>query len=331
MKISIRNWEIEDAPALMKAINNKNVLDNLRDGIPFPYTVKDAEEFISATLAAEKDTQYAFAITYDGEVIGSIGVFRKENIQRLSAALGYFIAETYWGIGIMTEAVRQICSYVFEHTDIVRIFTEPYSFNTASCRVLEKAGFQFEGTMRQSVLKSGRLVDVKMYALIKRPVIRPLITEDIASAMELVWRVFAEFEAPEYSEEGIAKFMKIIDFNFIADKIKSGEFRLWGAFDKDKIIGVIATKPPLHIFLLFVDKEYHRRGIARELVQTVINDLTVIHGHDSITVNSPPNVVEIYKRLGFVPTEEEQTENGMRYTPMEYLFIKIFKKSYRGF
>lgn len=165
--VNIRGWKSEDAPDLAAAINNKKVLDNLRDGIPYPYTEKDAEEFIGTTLSAEKDTQYAFAITYDGKVIGSIGVFRKENIHCLTAELGYFIAEPYWGKGIMTEAVMQMCAYVFANTDIVRIFAEPYAYNTASCRVLEKAGFQLEGVLRQNAIKNGRLADMKMYAVIK--------------------------------------------------------------------------------------------------------------------------------------------------------------------
>ena len=167
LQVNLRHWKIEDAPSLATAINNKNVLDNLRDGIPYPYTEKDAEEFIRTTLSAEKNMQYAFAITYDGKVIGCIAVFRKENVHRFTAELGYYIAEPYWGRGIMTEAVRQMIIYVFENTDIVRIFAEPYTFNKASCRVLEKAGFQFEGTLRKNAIKNGQFIDMRMYAMTK--------------------------------------------------------------------------------------------------------------------------------------------------------------------
>jgi RimJ/RimL family protein N-acetyltransferase len=167
MQVSIRSWKTEDVPDLAETINNKKVQDNLRDGIPYPYTEKDAEEFIITTLAAKKDSQYSFAITYDSKIIGSIAVFRKDNVHRLTAELGYYIAEPYWGKGIMTEAVKQICDYVFEHTDIVRVFAEPYALNTASCRVLEKVGFQFEGVVRQNVIKNGQILDMKLYAKIK--------------------------------------------------------------------------------------------------------------------------------------------------------------------
>ena len=165
--IHLREWKTEDAPDLKAAINNKKVLDNLRDGIPYPYTEKDAAEFIAATLCAEKDTQYAFAICLDNKVVGSIGVFRKDNVHRFTAEMGYFIAEHYWGKGIMTEAVRQMCAYIFENTDIIRIFAEPYAHNDASCRVLEKAGFQFEGILRQNAIKNGQSVDMRMYAIIR--------------------------------------------------------------------------------------------------------------------------------------------------------------------
>jgi RimJ/RimL family protein N-acetyltransferase len=167
MVVSLRPWRLADVPDLTAAINNKKVLDNLRDGIPFPYTEKDGTEFITATLAAVKDTQYSFAIVYGSKVIGSIAVFRKENVHHLTAELGYYIAEPYWNKGLMTDAVRQICAIVFGNTDIIRIFAEPYAFNTASCLVLEKAGFQYEGTLRQNAVKNGQSVDMKMYALIK--------------------------------------------------------------------------------------------------------------------------------------------------------------------
>ena len=167
MNINLREWKIEDASDLSVAINNKNILDNLRDGIPYPYTEKDAEEFIIVMRNAEKDSQYTFAITVDGKAIGSIGVFRKDNVHSLTGELGYYIAEPYWGKGITTEAVRQIRDYIFENTDIVRIFAEPYAHNEASCRVLEKAGFQFEGLLRQNAVKNGQLMDMKMYAVLK--------------------------------------------------------------------------------------------------------------------------------------------------------------------
>ncbi len=167
MDLTIRKWKLGDKYDLAANLNNPDVLNNLRDGLPYPYTEHDAEEFIRAMLSADKDSTFAFAITLDDKVIGSIGVFRKDNIHFRTAEMGYYIGKPYWGNGYVTNAVRQVCAYVFENTDIIRIFAEPFAHNKASCRVLEKAGFQYEGTLRCNAVKCGNIVDMKMYALVK--------------------------------------------------------------------------------------------------------------------------------------------------------------------
>ncbi len=168
MNIGIRKWKLEDKTALAENLNNMKIMDNLRDGLPYPYTENDAEEFIKAMLSSDKDKTFAFAITADEKVIGSIGVFRCDNIHYRTAEMGYYIGEKYWGHGYTTSAVRQTCEYVFEHTDIIRIFAEPFAYNAASCRVLEKAGFVFEGILHSNAFKNGKIVDMKMYALVKQ-------------------------------------------------------------------------------------------------------------------------------------------------------------------
>ena len=167
MKCRIRKWELSDAKDLAVALSNKKVQDNLRDGLPYPYTEQDGKEFISAMLSADESETFAFAITVDNMVIGSIGIFRQGNIHSQTAELGYYIAEEYWGKGIMTEAVKQICEYVFANSDIIRIYAEPFAYNIASCRVLEKVGFQYEGTLRSNAVKNGRVIDMEMYSLLK--------------------------------------------------------------------------------------------------------------------------------------------------------------------
>ena len=167
MKCRIRKWELSDAKDLAAALSNKKVQDNLRDGLPYPYTEQDGKEFISAMLSADENETFAFAIMVDDKVVGSIGIFRQGNIHSQTAELGYYIAEEYWGKGIMTEAVKQICEYVFAKSDIIRIYAEPFAYNIASCRVLEKVGFQYEGTLRSNAVKNGKVIDMKMYSLIK--------------------------------------------------------------------------------------------------------------------------------------------------------------------
>ena len=170
MDCRIRKWELADAKDLSVALSNTKIQDNLRDGLPYPYTEHDGIDYISAILSANENETFAFAITTEGKVIGSIGVFRQGNIHRLTAELGYYIAEEYWGKGIMTKAVKQICKYVFDNSDILRIYAEAFAFNAASCRVLEKAGFQYEGTLRSNAIKNGKVIDMKMYSLLKSEV-----------------------------------------------------------------------------------------------------------------------------------------------------------------
>lgn len=167
MNCRIRKWELADAKDLAAALSNTKIQDNLRDGLPYPYTEQDGIDYISAMLSADENDTFAFAITVEEKVIGSIGVFRQGNIHRQTAEVGYYIAEEYWGKGIMTDAIKQICKYVFEKSDIIRIYAEPFAYNMASCRALEKAGFQYEGTLRKNAVKNGKVIDMKMYSLLR--------------------------------------------------------------------------------------------------------------------------------------------------------------------
>lgn len=167
MECEIRRWRIEDAVNLANILSNKRIHDNLRDGLPFPYTAQDAKDYIVAMLNADEGIIHAFAITVNDEVIGSIGAFRQSNIHSRTAEIGYYIAEPYWGKGIGTSAVRQVCEYVFQNTNIIRIFAEPFAYNIGSCRILEKCGFKYEGTLRKNAVKNENVIDMKMYSLLK--------------------------------------------------------------------------------------------------------------------------------------------------------------------
>jgi ribosomal-protein-alanine N-acetyltransferase len=81
--------------------------------------------------------------------------------------LGYWLAQPYWGRGIISAAAVQICAQAFEELDIIRIFAEPFAYNAASRKVLEKAGFVLEGVMKQAAVKNGQVIDYCMYALLK--------------------------------------------------------------------------------------------------------------------------------------------------------------------
>ena len=313
MKIAIRKWRLSDAKNLAEILSNRNILNNLRDGLPYPYTERDAVNYITAMLSADENDTFAYALTVDDKVVGSIGVFRQENIHSCTAELGYYLAQPYWGQGIMTEAIRQICHKVFSDTDIMRIYAEPFSYNAGSCRALEKAGFRYEGTLKNNAVKNGKVQDMKMYAITREVsscIIRRLDPEKLPEALSLVWEVFCKYEAPEYSEKGITEFR-----NTIEDSQKIRNMNFYGAFLGDTLVGVLAMRKPQHISLFFVKEEYHRKGIGRQLFEAMRKDYEI----QEFTVNSSPYAVEIYKHLGFLPTDTEQVTNGIRYTPMKYV------------
>ena len=164
MVVGIRPWRPGDAPVIVEALNDPGVTDNLRDGLPKPYTEADALKYI---IASQEEGAYAFAITEDGAAVGSIQLSRQGNIHSRTAELGYYVVRRRWGAGICTEAVRQICRFAFENTDVLRIFAEPFAENAASCRVLEKAGFQLEGVLRRNAVKNGQVRDMRLYSLVR--------------------------------------------------------------------------------------------------------------------------------------------------------------------
>ena len=168
MDYRLRPWRIEDKYDLARILNNRRLQDNLRDGIPYPYTADDAFEYINFVLTADRSKIFSFAVTNGDTQIGNVSVCRCENIHFRTAELGYYIGEEYWGKGAATNAVEQICSFVFKNSDILRIFAQPFAFNWASCRVLEKNGFVLEGTLHNNAVKNGDVLDTKMYALIRK-------------------------------------------------------------------------------------------------------------------------------------------------------------------
>lgn len=150
--------------------------------------------------------------------------------------------------------------------------------------------------------------------------IRPLQKKDLKDALDLVWQVFQEFEVPDYAPEGVETFKEFIAYDSIVEKYENKELLFWGCFIEEGLTGVIALRDVSHICLLFVEKEYHRQGIARRLFNAALEHCKNNEQVKHITVNASPYGVEAYRRLGFKDQSAEQTLNGIRFTPMEYLF-----------
>jgi GNAT superfamily N-acetyltransferase len=138
--------------------------------------------------------------------------------------------------------------------------------------------------------------------------IKPILEKDMKRALKLVWEVFLEFEAPDYTEEGIQEFKRTID-----DESWVNQRDFYGAYtDDDQLLGVITTKDLSHIALFFVDGKYHKQGIGKKLY----NKIELLNDKDYFTVNSSPYAHEVYKHMGFVDTDEEQCIKGLRFIPM---------------
>ena len=137
-------------------------------------------------------------------------------------------------------------------------------------------------------------------------------TAQLNEALDLVRRVFLEYEAPEYSDEGTQEFMRFIELDSVKRMIAENKIILWVCESGGKIVGVLGARSD-HINLLFVDGKYHRKGIARQLFNVMLQYFKP----SVVTVNSSPYAVPAYHKLGFVDTDVEQTLNGIRFLPMK--------------
>ncbi len=166
MQINLKKWELGDAESVAQYANNKNVADFLRNGFPHPYTFADAVSYIHG-YKNDTPERICRAIAVDGNAVGSIGVFAREDVYAKSAEIGYWLGEPFWNKGIMTFAIREMCSLAFENLPILRIYAEPFAHNAGSRRALEKAGFALEGVLKKSIYKNNQIYDSCIYALLK--------------------------------------------------------------------------------------------------------------------------------------------------------------------
>jgi len=158
----VRSWEESDVPSLAIHANNRKIWRNLRDAFPHPYTEHNARVFIHS--ANEREPETYFAVAVDGEAVGSIGYTFHTDVERVSAQIGYWLAEPLWNRGIMTEALKAVTEQAIRTHGLTRLYAVPYEWNAASFRVLEKAGYVLEGRMRRSAIKDGQVIDQLMYA-----------------------------------------------------------------------------------------------------------------------------------------------------------------------
>ena len=161
-RCTIREYRPDDAECLAKRANNRRIWLGLRDAFPHPYTIEDANDFLQRAIADRPIIN--FCIDIDGSAAGGIGIRLGEDVHRYTAEFGYWLAEEFWGRGIMSEAVPAFVNYCLEQFSLKRIFAEPFANNPASARVLEKAGFILEARLGKNVVKDGQILDSLLYA-----------------------------------------------------------------------------------------------------------------------------------------------------------------------
>ena len=164
--IILRTWQMEDASELAVIANNRRIAENLRDGFPYPYSFNDACSWLNLTIPINDPPRF-FAILSGNRLAGSIGIVTKDDIYRKNVEIGYFLAENWWGRGIITKAILAATSYAFLSFDIVRVYAEPFADNAGSRRVLEKAGFKCEAVFKDYVIKNGIIKDSCIYSVLK--------------------------------------------------------------------------------------------------------------------------------------------------------------------
>jgi RimJ/RimL family protein N-acetyltransferase len=161
----IRSYRAGDKPALLAYAGNRNVSANLRDRFPYPYTAKTADRWLRHVAAQEPETSFALAIPK--ELVGGIGIELGEDVHHRSGEIGFWLGEPFWGRGIVTSAVRAFTPWALEQFDLLRIWAGVFESNPASARVLQKAGYAFEGRHRSAVVKNGRTLDELVYARLR--------------------------------------------------------------------------------------------------------------------------------------------------------------------
>ena len=158
----VRSFRRGDAKSLAVHANNRRVWLNLRDTFPHPYTLGDAREFIAYALREDPETHFALAV--EKKAVGAIGFKLLGDVERVSAEVGFWLGEDFWGRGIAVDALKAMTRHAFAAYGVTRVFAASFEWNAQSQRVLEKAGYVLEGRMRRSAIKDGKVIDQLLYA-----------------------------------------------------------------------------------------------------------------------------------------------------------------------
>lgn len=162
---TLRAWRAEDAEALARNANEREIARNMRDAFPHPYTLEHAQRWLAENSSARPVR--LFAIDVEGEAVGGAGIGALGDVYRRGGEIGYWLAKRLWNRGITSEAVDALTRYAFTTLDLARVQTGVLAWNVASMRVLEKCGYEREGVQRRGAFKDGQFVDLVLFARLR--------------------------------------------------------------------------------------------------------------------------------------------------------------------
>ena len=288
----------------------RNLLEiNVKD-----YGVEKVQEMAKDfTVEKLKDTlknrKKVFVAIKNNEVVGTAGIdvswYNPEEYHILTV----FVKPENHGEGIGRLLIKAIENYAI-HSNFRKLII-PASITAHE--FYYKLGYRYKDD--QKVLNEDNMYLMEKSFQLEY---REIKQKELPETLDLVRKVFDEFEAPYYSEEGVTSFHKFIDINNMSEQYSNGSLYFYGCFVNDIIVGMIAVKDFVHISLLFVDKQYHKQGIAKKLFNAVLKTCQEKNPSlKTITVNSSPYAVDVYHKFGFSDVSSEQVMDGIRFTPME--------------
>ena len=176
-RLVLRQLRREDLPDLVENINNINVSKWLLV-VPYPYTVKDAREYLRHTQKSwkvrnKKDYSFTIAKKEDNVLIGGCGI-HKISKEQGTAEMGYWLGERYWRQGYGTEGMNAMIEFAFGKLGLRRINSGVFRGNPSSGKMQEKLGFKNEGLRRKGCVckADGKIKDEYAYGLLKEEWIR---------------------------------------------------------------------------------------------------------------------------------------------------------------
>ena len=263
-----------------------------------------------------KNRKKVFVAIKDNKVVGTAGIDVSWYNPDEYYVLTVFVKPENHGEGIGHLLIKAIENYAI-HSNFKKLII-PASITAHE--FYYKLGYRYKDNRK--VLNEENMYLMEKTFQLKY---REIKQEELSETLDLVRKVFDEFEAPYYSEEGVASFYAFIDMDNMSEQYTNGSLYFYGCFVDNILVGMIAVKDFIHISLLFVDKQYHKQGIARNLFDHIIqvcrekNPCLKV-----ITVNSSPYAVEVYHKFGFFDVSSEQVVDGIRFTPMK---LKIEKNN----